>query len=219
MATSSRISAKSCRSTSRRASRPGPRAYERVRRIREDGLERKQVLLVIVDEEDVDLLAHTRVPSTRLHDVRADMLEWDDVVDCRRRRCRAAGIVRALRGGRVLDDRPAAARLDAPTALGAVRTRPGQQNGDERRPVGLGSGLEQNVDRRARRVHRRVSGQGEQAARLDQEMVVRRREIHRARARSSSCPPPPGPSAVCAAAAAPRAPARRRRSPGAAPPG
>ena len=44
----------------------GRGADEVVGGLDEDGLERQQVLLVIVDEQDVDLLRHARVPSTRV---------------------------------------------------------------------------------------------------------------------------------------------------------
>ncbi len=69
-----------------------------------------------------------------------------------------------------------AARPAAPSWLAPVRMTPSR-----RFAVHVRGRFEQHVNRRPRKVHRAVGRQRERRPALDQQMVVRRREVHRAR--------------------------------------
>ena len=93
------------------------------------------------------------------------------------RRDRGLGHPGALAGRGVLHDREAASAPDPAQARRAVRVRSGQDDAHQPRAVGLGGRLEQDVDRGAACLHRRL-GREREAFALHEQVVVGRREVH-----------------------------------------
>ena len=88
------------------------------------------------------------------------------------------------------------ARATAARPGGAVLVGAGQQDRGQPRAIDIDRRLEQHVDRRPRKVDEVVGRQRELRPVIDQQVIVGRREVDRARARSAPCPRPRAPAAA-----------------------
>ena len=175
--TSSRMHAKSSSSSSFSAAVARGDRDEPVPERLEDRLEREQVLLAVVDEQDVRALR--RLTSRTSRRGRRGTPGSPRAAGPRRptvAAIAASGIVRRsdVAGSCTIATPPRSlirARPAAPSSFAPVRTMP-----TARSPYVVGGRLEQDVDRRPRELDRRV-GREREVAVLDEHVVVGRAEV------------------------------------------